>query len=593
MNVRKWYFFNYFAWIAKTLAIRILINLQDKLGLYSYSKWIRENEVDEEVAQESVETEKFFFQPLIIHIIVWDGGSIHLLEDTLRSLINQIYNRWGTWVLDVSSNVPNESLKSSFKDRRINYFHWRSTLNTIDPIISVIQQVSGDYVQVLTAGDRLSDNSNYEIARTLNNSVSSFDIIYTDEDYIPGNGENRLHPFFKPDWSPELFLSTNYLLNAVFRSGLLAETLEREFPSDFEDLVLSSIKHSHNIYHIAKVLYHYRKEKGGREILGKYANKSAFVNKSKHLGYIGIKGGSVNISRFGAIRVSWPIEEKSVCIVIPTKDHVDLLHKCVNSILGVTSYRNYEIILVDNSSEDLDTLQYYAKLRTLPQIRIINYTEQFNFSRALNLGAQASNAKIYVFLNNDTEVIEPDWLRELVMWADQSEIGIVGAKLLFPDGRIQHAGIVIGLEGHAHHIFSGMQEGYTGVFGSVEWYRNYSAVTGACMAIRSNVYEKVGGFDEHFRLAFGDVDMCLRVTNAGYRVVYTPFARIIHHEGATRGNYIPIEDIKLGYERFKSIVKRGDPYYNPNLSYAIRVPTLKRRFEETPIKRLERIVDKY
>jgi GT2 family glycosyltransferase len=172
-------------------------------------------------------------------------------------------------------------------------------------------------------------------------------------------------------------------------------------------------------------------------------------------------------------------------------------------------------------------------------------------------------------------------------------VGAVGAKLLYPDGRIQHAGIIIGMEGHASHVFAGVKEGYTGPFGSVNWYRDYSAVTGACLAVRREVFESVGGFDEGYELAFSDVDICQRILQKGYRVAYTPFARLLHHEGVTRNRYIPAQDIRRGAEHFKQVVKQGDPYYNPNLSYAIRIPTFRRPREEQPIVRLEKIAQFY
>jgi GT2 family glycosyltransferase len=195
-----------------------------------------------------------------------------------------------------------------------------------------------------------------------------------------------------------------------------------------------------------------------------------------------------------------------------------------------------------------------------------------------------------LFLNNDTEAIDADWLSEIAGWAIQPEIGIVGAKLLYPDLRIQHAGIVVGMEGHGSHIFAGKREGYSGIFGSVDWYRNYSAVTGACMAIRREVFDKIGGFDEEYDLVFSDIDICLRAIATGYRVIYNPFARLIHHEGKTRHRHIPAKDYHIAYQRLKSVVERGDPFYNPNLSYSIRIPTFKRTYEETPIQRLESIV---
>jgi len=206
-----------------------------------------------------------------------------------------------------------------------------------------------------------------------------------------------------------------------------------------------------------------------------------------------------------------------------------------------------------------------------------------------NLGARQARGGFFVFLNNDVEVEAADWLNELVRWGCLPEIGIVGGKLLYPGGTIQHAGIVIGMEGHASHVFSGMPDGAAGPFGSTDWYRDVSAVTGACLAMRRDVFEQIGGFDERLVIAFGDVEICQRAIHAGYRVLYSPFARLIHYEGKTRANFIPEEDIRIGFEALKDAVRIGDPYYNPNLSHSVRAPTLRRPWEEDPSARLKEI----
>jgi GT2 family glycosyltransferase len=293
----------------------------------------------------------------------------------------------------------------------------------------------------------------------------------------------------------------------------------------------------------------------------------------------------------GNVRVTWPASGKKVSIIIPTKDHLNDLKKCLNSILNKTTYSPFEIILVDSSSHWQTSQRYYQKILPTSNISIIRYEGKFNYSAALNLGARSAGGDIFLFLNNDIEVIEADWLEELVRWVDRPEIGVVGAKLLYPGEAIQHAGIVIGMEGHASHIFAGVKEEFSGLFGSTEWYRNYSAVTGACMAIRRGLFESIGGFNESYRLVFSDVEICLRLIRLDYRVVYTPYARLIHREGKTRSNLIPPEDINTAYLHFKDIVQSGDPYFNPNLSCMIRIPTFRRQWEEAPLARLEKIVE--
>ncbi len=246
---------------------------------------------------------------------------------------------------------------------------------------------------------------------------------------------------------------------------------------------------------------------------------------------------------------------------------------------------------MDTGSERRETFELYEEISKDSKVRIINFGNGFNFSAANNFGALRSTGAVLVFLNNDIEVIEESWLEELVRWTEFPDIGVVGAKLLYPNGLIQHAGVILGLGGHAGHVFIGAREGEVGPFGSTEWYRDYLAVTAACMMMRREVYEDVGGFDEDYKLVFGDVDLCLRIVEKGYRVVYTPFARLLHHEGASRRRYIPRQDIRKAYFDLLPYVRSGDPYYNPNLSYSNPFPRIVGRREESRIARLERILN--
>ena len=220
-------------------------------------------------------------------------------------------------------------------------------------------------------------------------------------------------------------------------------------------------------------------------------------------------------------------------------------------------------MIVDNNSQEADTLAYYAQLQQAPNTVVLKNQTAFNYSAYNNLGARHAHGDLLLFLNNDVEAIDPCWLDELVQWAERREIGAVGAKLLYPNGTIQHAGIVVGMEGHGSHVFMGQREGYTGPFGSVDWYRDVSAVTGACLMMRREVFEKIGAFNEDYLLVFNDIEICLRVLAHGYRVVYNPFARLIHYEGKSRGRYIPPDDIRLGYEHLKDLVAQGDLLLQP------------------------------
>ena len=221
----------------------------------------------------------------------------------------------------------------------------------------------------------------------------------------------------------------------------------------------------------------------------------------------------------------------------------------------------------------------------------MNYNEKFNYSRANNIGARYARGEILLFLNNDVEILQPDWLEEMVRWVERPQIGAVGAKLLYPDDTIQHAGVVVGMEGHASHVFWGYHERQSGPFGSVEWYRNFTAVTGACLMIPRDLFEAILGFDEKYILAFSDIKICMRIRREGYRVLYSPFARLRHFEGKSRGYHIPQNDIQQGIDDFMPLVETGDPYYNPNLSYIERKPTIAAPMRKRRVARLLRIAE--
>jgi len=388
-----------------------------------------------------------------------------------------------------------------------------------------------------------------------------------------------------------LMISINYLVHAAFRVGTLQSIIHQVTPSSisrYSDLVFRASECAERVHHIPDILYHNAHSQGFPA--GDPSEHCRDVGE--HLNRTGVVNSQAYLDDEDQVRVSWSLDPGLVSIIIPTIENLSLLQKCIRSIQKYTTNIQYEIILVDSGSSESATLSYYDEITRLPDVHILHYecAGQFNYNKALNIGASGSRGEILLFLNNDTEVLHADWLIELAGWASQPAIGVVGAKMLYPDGSIQHAGIVMGLEGHASHIFGGLKGEYSGIFGSVEWYRNYSALTGACMAVRRSVYEEVNGFDEAYQLVFSDVQFCLQVHQAGYRNVYTPCARLVHHEGQSRSRYIPNDDIQRAYIHFRDIVEKGDPYYNNNLSTSTRIPTYKPSYEQPALGRLEKIV---
>jgi GT2 family glycosyltransferase len=378
-------------------------------------------------------------------------------------------------------------------------------------------------------------------------------LIYSDEDILVDGV--RQSPWFKPDFSPELLLSANYLSGAWFHSDLIqSAALSASDPDQLSWQLGLHAADSQVAHHLPTVLLHHPQ-----------ANRAQPIHPAQ---------------------VSDPSSARKVSIIIPTREQPETLRTCLDSIFSLSDYPDFEIILVDNASQEAETLAYYDELKANDKIRFVEYPETFNYQAANNRGVAAGQGEVLLFLNNDTEVLEPGWLEEMVRWVDRSGVGVVGAKLLFPDGTIQHAGVVLGLMGHAHHIFWGGPEDQTGPFGSPSWYRNYSAVTGACLMIERETFEQVGGFDEGLSLGFGDLDLCLKVRELGQRIVYTPFARLVHHEGRSRGAHVPISDMVATYDRVEALLEAGDPYFNPNLSTLNTLPIPRTAAEPRPAEHL-------
>jgi GT2 family glycosyltransferase len=570
-----------FYWKLATGAFKWMIYLQDRWGWYTYADWIRDNEAGSRPPLPEKLDLKFSF------LLTLPKEALPSLSNTLEALLAQSYPRWEVLLLHAPQDAGgiDEALAKEYaQDTRIRRLPSQPNDASVVSLGEAAGQAEGSWIGVLGCGDRLSPQALASVVECLQRQPEA-EIIYTDEDHLAQDGKTRQSPFFKPDWSPDLMFTVNYLAHALFRRDLFA--VAAAGGGGPEEVVYRCAEQAQDIVHIPEMLVHIQDSTAD----ARFGGDQHSVSLAAHAERIGLQDATVETSPAGEVRVTWPCEEKLVSIIIPTRDQVHYLRHCIDSLLSLTSYRQFEIILVENNSREPETLAYYQQLRELSQVRIVEHRQSFNYSAVNNLGARQARGDLLVFLNNDIEVIEPGWLDEMLRWASRPEVGVVGAKLLHPDGTIQHAGIVIGLEGHASHVFAGTKEGHCGPFGSDDWYRNYSAVTGACMAMRREVFESIGGFDEGYHLVFSDVEICQRLIRHGYRVVYTPFARLLHHEGKTRKQYMPAEDLCKGYADLKERVIQGDPYYNPGLSYSIRIPTFKRRDEEAPIDRLQKIVD--
>lgn len=514
--------------------------------------------------------------PLITIIVFIENLTSDRVQQTIRSVNKQSYSNWELCL--IVGTRDNTNIRTG---NRTRIFTAQNDKTQIDQLNLAIDNVLGDYLVFLGCGDVLAPHALYEIAQKINHDPY-IDVVYFDEDKIGFDSHIRSNPWFKPTISsPDLFLSTNYWIHSVIRRSLVRAVGKFDVQMDGAhewDLSLRLMERDPKSIHIPDVLYHSLKVTESESIDSAAYLQTIIAQKrclENHLKRVESREVVVDVPHADSTRVHWPVTGSLVTILIPTKDNVHILQACLTSILDLTTYPNYEIILIDTGSVKDGTIDYYAKIREDARIRIVHYQGVFNFHKVNNFGVQFAQGKNFVFLNNDTEVLSPDWLTELVGWVERKGVGIVGAKLIRPDGTIQHAGLVMGLAGHGSHAFDGAVENQSGPFGSPEWYRDYQAVTGACMCVRREVFEELHGFDEIYQVGYGDIDFCLRAVDLGYRVVYTPFARLIHHEGASRKFSQPPADVLRASVRMYPRIIWGDPYFNPNLSTLQRIPSVR------------------
>ena len=561
-----------------------------------YLKWITLHEPGTEALKfQKSESLDLFYRPKISVIVPVYNTERNMLVSMLNSVLSQTYDNWELCIVDGNSDVPyikNVLLEYAGKDTRIKVSFLERNYNIAGNSNRALELATGEFITFLDHDDELAPFALYEVVRVLNES-QEIDVIYSDEDKINPSGK-RCAPFFKPDWSPDLLLSVNYICHLlVIRKSLVDKVggfREGYDGAQDYDLVLRCISKTSNIAHIPKIIYHWRMhaDSTAQNIYSKdYAHESGKKALKEYLTRNGIDAeicGGIGITNY-RIRYRFKHMPK-ISIIIPFKDKYRFLKKCIDSILQKSSYKNYEIILVSNNSSEKQLFNYLAQLRNLSFVKILSYNEPFNYSKINNYAAKHSDGEVLLFLNNDTEVISEDWIESMLEHAMRNEVGAIGCKLLYPDKTIQHAGVIVGLTGFAGHVFSRLPDDAYTYFGSVDFIRNFLAVTGACMMVRRNVFDEIGGFDERFILCGSDVEICFRFIRHGYRIIYTPFARLYHHEAITRGKEIPTEDFKLSLAAYNKYLNNGDPYYNPNLTRLKTDCSLKIEGEEEILKKI-------
>lgn len=561
-----------------------------------YARWIEENEpAEDELTRQRDLSAGFVYRPLISIITPVYNPPPEALRQAIESVREQTYDRWELCLADGASDDPRvrQVLQECANDERIHIQFLERNLGISGNSNVALAQAHGDFVALLDHDDTLASDALFAVVEALNRDPE-LDLIYSDHDILATDGRSRRAPLFKPDWSPAVMLSANYITHlTVLRTALVREIGGFDENTDGAqdwDLFLRMAERTSHIHHLPRILYHWRDSVGSTavDIAAKpYALDRQLGVIERHLSRVGVIDPHAFLDDSGFIRVRWTYDNTSlVSIIIPSRGASPMLERCVSSILEHTAYPNYEIVILNNGDELSDSFPYYRAISRDARVRVVQYHESFNYSAINNFGARQSQGSLLLFLNNDTEIMAPDWLDELAQWASLRlpDIGVVGAKLLKPDGTIQHAGVVVGLTGFAGHVFAGSREAQWSIFGLAEWYRNYTAVTGACMMLRRDVFDSIGGFDEAFVLCGSDVDICLRLRARGYEVVYDPFAKLRHIESATHLGSIPPSDFVISHDRYLPLLESGDPFFNPSLSYWNPKPALREGEERSPLE---------
>lgn len=510
------------------------------------------------------------------------------LREMIDSVQAQTYGGWELCLADGSDDahayVGEICQKYREGDSRIVYQKLENNEGISGNTNRCYEMATGNYIALFDHDDLLHPSVLYEYMKVICNEGA--DYIYCDEATFKGNSINHMITLhFKPDFAPDNLRANNYICHfSVFARQLLAdgELFRSRFDgSQDHDMILRLTQKAVKIVHVPKILYYWRSHKGSvaSGIDAKtYAIDAAKGAIAEHLKGLGYKDFEIESTRaFATIfRIRYALtSHPKVSIIIANKDHVEDLSRCVESVINVSTYDNYEIIVVENNSRTEEIRTYYEEISRHPNIRVVEYKGEFNYSKINNLGVANAEGEYVLLLNNDTQVITPDWMEELLMYAMRKDVGVAGAKLYYEDRTIQHAGIVIGLGAHrtAGHTHYRIPEANVGYMGKLCYAQNVTAVTGACMMVRKSLYEELGGLDEEFAVALNDVDFCLKVKEKGLLNIFTPFAELYHYESKSRGS--DKEDTRaIRYQqesdRFKlkweKVLSAGDPYYNPNFS---------------------------
>lgn len=549
-----------------------------------YGRWVQTYDTLDEAARVRIQACVAQMQepPRISILMPCYNPDPRWLQLAVESVQAQLYPHWELCIADDASPDPAVKLalqKMANADSRIRLVLREKNGHISEASNSALDLVSAPWIALMDHDDLLPADALFHVARCIQANPEAR-LIYSDEDKV-GNDGTRSDPYFKPDWNPELFRSQNMFSHL----GVLSTALVREvggFRKGLEgsqdwDLVMRCLERVQptQIVHIPRVLYHWRihAQSTASSMKAKpYAVVAGERALNEHLARTGVRARGEHVGIGYRVRYELPDVAPKVSIIIPTRNALALVRQCVTSIQRLSTYPDWEILLVDNGSDDAAALAYFEQLAQQPRIRVLRDDRPFNYSALNNLAVAQAQGEVIALLNNDIEVLTPGWLEEMVSLALQPGVGAVGARLWYPNRTLQHAGVLMGPGGLAVHANKGLPRGLNGYAGRAALIQNFSAVTAACLVVRKALYEQAGGLDEaELAVAYNDVDFCLRLRTLGLRNVFTPYSELVHHESATRGDDLAPEhrqrfdrERAVMFARWQSVIDH-DPAYNPNL----------------------------
>ena len=561
---------------------KIIRKMQGRKDTVSYEDFLKKYGVkEEELARQRQET--FENGPCFSIAVPLYQTKEKYLREMIESVQAQTYTNWELCLADGSGREHSlQSVVGEYiaKDKRIKYCLLEKNEGIAGNTNEALKMATGDFIVLTDHDDLLSPEALYQCAKAVQREPQT-DVIYSDEDKVDMSGKEFFEPHFKSDYNIDLLCTMNYICHLFIvrkdvmeQAGLFESCYDGAQDHDF---ILRCTEKAEHIVHIPKVLYHWRSHMQSTSE-NPESKLYAFENGCKavkaHYDRIGVPAEVVQGPFYGMYRTKYLWKEQPlVSIIIPNKDHVADLRKCMDSIEEKSVYRNFEFVIVENNSTEEETFAYYKEIETRDNVNVLYYKGNFNYSKINNFGVAQAKGEYILLLNNDTEMIEPDSIKEMLDVCMRPDVGIVGAKLLYEDNTIQHAGVIIGFGGVAGHAFIGQDREDNGYFSRILCVQDLSAVTAACLMVRRSVFVEVDGLNEEFKVAFNDIDFCLKVRKAGYLVVYNPYAQFYHYESKSRGQEDSADkvarfqqEIGLFGERWGELLEHGDPYYNPNLT---------------------------